>query len=274
MTDTDRPDLRWLLAGALGGLLIAAAGLLERGGPADALPEGAVARVNGAVITEESLDSAASRLGLGAAGNSERAALLRRLVDDELLVQRGLELGMVRTDPAVRSAIVESMIASVTAESDAADPDDETLERHLHEFAERFSYVSGIAAGAWQSDDEALAQAFVGELRNSGNAPLMDGVAPVPDLPQGLAPLDEWRGPLGPGITAAIADMPAGASAVFARRGRWLVVEVREQAVAAIDDLSAVRSRVLLDYRREAARRALDDYIAGLEARGDVTIAQ
>jgi hypothetical protein len=200
--------------------------------------------------------------------------VLQRLVDDELLVQRGLELGMAQSDSAVRNAIIDSLIASVTAEADAASPDDEELQQYLSENADRFSFVASLSVAAWQTNDEAVAQSFVSALRNDGSITTSDTIGPIPDLPPGLMPVEVLRDFLGPGITAAAADMPVGSSAVFARRGRWLVVQMLEKESAVVTDLSAIRNRVLLDYRRSLADRTLREYLDDLRRRADVDVVQ
>ena len=62
------------------------------------------------------------------------------------MVQRGVELGMTESDTEVRNAILNSLVASVTAEADAAAPTDDELRRipRLNN-AERFSYTASLA---------------------------------------------------------------------------------------------------------------------------------
>lgn len=272
--DSGTLDIRWLIAGALAGLLAAGFGILRQADSGNDLPASAVARVNDQIISRDNYDRAIARLGSNGSSENDSAWLLQRLVDDELLVQRGLELGMAQSGTAVRNAIIESLIASVTAEADAASPGDEELQQYLSENADRFSFVDSVAVAAWQTDDEALAQSFVTALRNDGSVNVSDTIGPIPDLPAGLTPLEKMRDYLGPGITAAAADSPVGSSAVFARRGRWLVVQVLEKESAVVTDLSTIRNRVLLDYRRNLAERTLRDYLDDLRRRADVNVVK
>ena len=268
------PDIRWLVAGALAGLLAAGFGILRQADSGNVLPANALARVNEQIITRDNYDRALARLGTNNTSDDAGAWVLQRLVEDELLVQRGLELGMAQSDSAVRNAIIDSLIASVTAEADAASPGDEELQQYLSENADRFSFVESLSVAAWQTNDEAVAQSFVNALRNDGSIATSDTIGPIPDLPPGLMPVEVLRDFLGPGITAAAADMPVGSSAVFARRGRWLVVQVLEKESAVVTDLSAIRNRVLLDYRRSLADQTLRDYLDDLRRRADVDVVQ
>lgn len=268
------PDIRWLIAGALAGLLAAGFGILRQADSGNELPANAVARVNGQIISRNNYDRALARLRTNSTSVDKSAWVLQRLVEDELLVQRGLELGMAQSDSAVRNAIIDSLIASVTAEADAASPGDEELQQYLSDNADRFSYTASLSVAAWQTNDDAVAQSFVAKLRNGSNVTTSDAIGPIPDLPPGLMPLELLRDYLGPGVAAAAADMPIGSSAVFARRGRWLVVQVLEKKSAVVTDLGTIRNRVLLDYRRSLADQTLQDYLDDLRRRADLIVAQ
>ena len=268
------PDIRWLVAGALAGLLAAGFGILRQADSGTELPANAVARVNDQVIGRDNYDRALARLGTNSTSGDETAWVLQRLVEDELLVQRGLELGMAQSESAVRNAIIDSLIASVTGEADAASPGDEELQQYLADNADRFSYTASLSVAAWQTNDDAIAQSFVTELRNGSNVTASDAIDPVPDLPPGLMPVELLRDYLGPGVAAAAAEMPVGSSAVFARRGRWLVVQVLEKKSAVVTDLGTIRNRVLLDYRRNLADKTLQDYLDDLRRRADVVVVQ
>ena len=261
-------DIRWLVAGALVGLAAAGFGILRQSSAGTDLPNNAIASVNGILIHRDTFERAIERIG-----DADGARLIGRLVDDELLVQRGIELGMTESDTEVRAAIVNSLVASITAEADAASPSDEELLHYLEDNAERFSYTSALHVEAWQTDVEPVAQAFIAALRTSGSAVANEQIRPLPDLPPGLVPVELLRDYLGPAITAAAAEMPDGSSAVFARRGSWLVVRVVAKERARVEDLSAIRNRVLLDYRRNLADRMLGEYLDGLRERADVRVA-
>ena len=237
------------------------------------MPDHALAQVNDSYIYPETMSAAANRLGIATPLDTEtRAALLRQLVDDELLVQRGEALGLTRIDLTVRQAVIDSMIASVTAEADAANPTDDELRNYLAQNTERFSFTSRISIDAWQSDLEPAAQAFIENLRQNTDALPAENVHRLADLPSGLIPMEIAADYVGPGIAAAAASMPDGSSAVFARRGRWMVVRVNARETTAATDLDRIRNRLLVDYRRNLASEMLRDYIDDLEDQADVQI--
>lgn len=275
-TGIKQPDFRWLILGALAGLVTAGYGILRQDTTAQEMPDTAIARVNETMISRDRFEREQERFS-DSTGNalslSDQALLLDNLVDEELLLQRGLALGMAQSDVTVRTAIINSLVASVTAEADAATPSDEELSAYLVDNADRFSFTSSIAIDGWQTDDEPVAQAFVAELRETGNAPTMASISEMTELPDDLVAIEVVRDVLGPGVTAAVAGMPINSSAIFARRGRWLVIQVKQKETDAITDLDSVRNRVLLDYRRDLADTTLGSYLDELRSRADITVS-
>lgn len=275
-TEPGKRDIRWLAAGALAGLLAAGYGILRQDSAAIPLPDNSIARVNEVNISRDHYERAIERLsaeGIDTGSQSLSATVISNLVEDELLLQRGLELGMAQSDVTVRAAIINSLIASITAEADAANPADEELARYLADNAERFSYTASVAVQGWQTDDETLAQQLVEQLRLGLEDRLAATIESIPELPQDMMPVETLRDYVGPGIAAAAASMPEGSSAVFARRGRWLVLRVNRKESAVITDLDTIRNRVLLDYRRNLAEEKLQSYIDDLRNRAQIEIA-
>jgi len=271
----NKADLRLLALGALVGLGVAGVGILQQEASVDALPEGSVARVNDVLVSRDLYERAISR-SIDYAGRpveSDSSDMLQRLIDAELLIQRGAELGMTQSDTAVRQAMIDSLIASVTAEADAASPSDDELSQHLADNAERFSYISRVSADAWQTDDQSAAQEFAAALRAGESEELHSTVKPMPDLPAGIMSLEILATYVGPGIAAAVAEMPIAGNAVFARRGRWLIIRVNEKERETLTDLSAIRNRVLIDYRRTLADQTLKTYIDDLRQRANISVA-
>ena len=269
------PGLRWLAVGAVAGLLAAAYGLLDRAARDAGLPDGSVARINDTLVSRERFDRALDQLVASygrALSPEDRARVLTQMIEEELLVQRGIELGMATSETTVRSAIVQSLVASITAEADAADPGDDELERFLADNAERYTYAAALTVDAWIADDEWLAQDVVNRLRVDATFTPPDAVRAVPGLPTGPVPLERLRMFLGPAITAAAADMPVGSSAVYARQGRWYIIRVVGREDTAVAELDAVRSQVLIDYRRALADAGLRDYLDRLRRAADVAI--
>ena len=132
----------WLLA--LAALLGAASGVLAArdGAPATAaLPPGVAAFVNGRPILAEDYSRALEMLAgdrREPLSQRDRARVLERLIDEELLVEWALARGALASERSVRDAVTLAMVESVSAESTSRAPSE----------AELRSWFDAVRAGA------------------------------------------------------------------------------------------------------------------------------
>ena len=120
-----RAALKLLLAGASMGVLLGAlSALSDQSNFATCAT--AVASVNHQQIRLAEYQRA---LGMFASDKREllteddRSLVLQRLIDEELLIQHGITSGLIRTDMAVRSAALESVLAGLMIEIEASSGD-------------------------------------------------------------------------------------------------------------------------------------------------------
>lgn len=128
--------------GATAGLAVAALGLMEGGEIAGSLPDGAVAAVNGEIVRIEEYERAVRALASDRReplGDEERRHVLDRIIDEELLVQRGLELGLMRHDRRVRGDIVSAVIDVIVSQTAAEVATDEEVEAFYEESRDYFT---------------------------------------------------------------------------------------------------------------------------------------
>jgi hypothetical protein len=105
-------------------------------------PEDAIALVNGKPIREDEYVNALTLLAgdkRDALTDEDRAHVLTRLIEEELLVQHGVAGGLVDTDRSVRIVMTQALMDSIMAESASELPTEEELqsfyEQHLSLFA-------------------------------------------------------------------------------------------------------------------------------------------
>src|SRR5438552_17670178 len=116
----------WLLAmGSMVGILLGVVVASHKSSSAATLPDGAIASVNGKPIREEDYARAVALVEHDKRAeitDEDRVRVLDRLIEEELLIQRGIAVGLVDSDRAVRKAITQAMLASIAAESAGAQP--------------------------------------------------------------------------------------------------------------------------------------------------------
>jgi parvulin-like peptidyl-prolyl isomerase len=279
-----------LALGAAAGLAAAAWGLLQSTPVAvDGLPSDAIASVNGTTIRLE-----VYRRALAAVASDRRNPLdteqkrhvLSRLIEEELLVQRGVELGLVRHDRRVRGDLVAAVIDSVVS-SRAREASDAELEAFYSENADYFARPGRLRARALrvraregESEEAALERARRAAERVRGGEPIAGvddelGDPQVAPLPDALLPPLKIREYLGPTALRHLLELEAGqvSEPLATPAGLW-VLEVVEREPSRTPPFAELRAEVRAEWRRRAGDRALRSYLDELRDRGDVRVRE
>lgn len=248
----------WSVAGVVAGLALAAAGLAGapvRGG----VPDGAVAVVGGTPILRSDYDRALAAVA-GARRDVDdgvRRKVLDRLIDEELLVQRGLELGLAERDPRVRADLGAAVIDLVTARAEAAPPSEADLRAFYADHRDEFARPPLIH----------VRQRF---FRAADAAQPSPPPVPVPDAP---IPLSRLADLLGPTAARAAAAAPVGATTARVRSALgWHELTVVDRRERDIPPYADIADEVAAAYRRRAGERALRAFLDRARARAGVQV--
>jgi len=267
--------------GAAAGLVAALATAL---GPLDAGPGSAdvAARVGDGGVGRASYRRAIEALEADKRNPltpADRARALDRLIDEELLVQRGIELGLPESEPSVRKAIVDAMVQFAVAEASGRPPDDAELRRFYETRPDLFRSDPGlrVSAAALPAYEPAAAGRLASMLRDGRPFEAAAGAVgasrlPIPDAVLPAAKLTDYGGPtvrdtalgLEPGETAGAVE--AG--------GRLVFVHLVERRPGARAPFEAVRPAVEEAWRRVERETALERYLAELRRSTTVETAE
>jgi parvulin-like peptidyl-prolyl isomerase len=288
---TSRRPLALLVLGATAGIAAAAAGLLRApAGPRGALPPDAVARVNDVSIGREDYErmlEAVARDRREPLTDALRRQVLDRLVDEELLVQRGLSLGLAARDRKLRADLTRAVIDAVVAGEAGTPPSDAELERFYAEHRDFFAgpghlrvrrllvrVADGVGdAAALERARQAASQLRAGEAFDAVRGALGDAEpAPLPDAALPPAKLRDYLGPTALAATLRLA--PGEVSEPVRSSDGYQVTQVVAREPGPDGPLAAVRPRVLDEYHRRAADLALRRYLDDLRNKADVTVAE
>jgi len=279
-----------LLVGAATGLGLAVLGLLEnRPGPQPLPPETA-AQVGERRIRRVDYE----RVLAGVEGDfrnpideSMRRRVLDRMVDEELLVQRALDLGLASIDRRVRGELTAGLMDSIVSEADADQASASEVAQHFEENSDFFTRPGRIHArtsffSARKDGREARVSAALratqatGRLRKGEDPTEVEnrlGDPQISPIPVGLLPFRKIRDYVGPIILQSLRELEIGQWSEPIPSGSGLhlalVVEREAPSLPAFED---VEDLVRQDLRRRRGDEALRLYLDDLRARVPVTI--
>jgi hypothetical protein len=276
--------------GASAGLALAALGLLDtRTRSVAELPADVVARVNGVEIQRSNYErllaglESDTRSPVSAEGRSH---VLDRMIEEELLVQRGVDLGLVSVDRKVRANLTSSLIASVVAEAEQREPSEAELRLSYEEnrgfftspgrlrARQIFFRVSGEGGeeGARRRAEAAHSRLAAGEAWNAVKAELGD--VEVSPLPESALPALKMREYVGPTVLRSTLALSVGEVSAPVRSGTGIhVVQLVDREPARVPPFEVIVDQVRNDWRRRIGDAALRAYLDGLRNAAEVTVA-
>lgn len=288
-TEPRSPERRasWLLAlGAIAGLGVAAAHLLVAPGPGRGLPEGAVARVENAIIRDETYTRLVAALASDRRTpltDADRARVLDRLIEEELLVQHAVALGLLVTDRRVRADLVSAVLASINASADGYSPEPDDITEFYATNAQYFARPARVRvrrvfvssrddlAAARERAQEISARLRAGAALELVRRELGDEVlAPVPDAPLPPAKLREYLGPSA--LEAALALQPGAISDPVETPQGFHVLHLVARSDSEIQPLDSVLPQVVAEMKRREGDRRLRERLDELRADANVVV--
>lgn len=264
-----RPDLYYAIAGAVG-LFAALIGAV--GAPRLQFADRPAAVVNGAPIPREALARAVLALendSRNPVTPEREAAVLERLIEEELLVQRGIELGLGETDFAARRALVQSVLALAIAERAGQEPSEEELRGFYRDNAGFFAPAPRFAASIVFLADatEARVGATRTALSQGADARELGDPMAIP-MPRAALPESEWRRLIGAEAASAAARLqPGGIAGPIPTSGGAYLVRVDGFAAAPAPRYEDVAAQVRTEWERRADEAAAQAYIDRLKRR-------
>lgn len=267
-----------LIAGAALGLGIAMWSALGVGASVERYGD-AIAFVDGTPISRTAYDSAveglasAKRNGLS---DAERREALDRIIDEELLLHRALELGLGESDPPSRKALVNAMLQFSIAEASKRTPTDEQLAQF---YAERPKLIAPqpmltvLAVSLPRAESESAQRlkaavergvAFDAAARQANaETVLLPGGAVIP------AKIAEYAG-------ATIRDMALSmtkgqTTGPVVIRDRLVFIHLVDRTESPPPPLDSVRDVVAEEWQKRESEQAFADYVDNLRRRARIS---
>ena len=245
---------------------------------------GLAASVNDAAITEDDLILAIEAVASDKRNEmtqADRDRILGRLVDEELLVQRGVEIGLVDGDNTVRKAIVNAMIVSILTDAAEVGPSDGDLRRLYDESPAFFSGVGRYRVSQifLKSGENLEARVKAVEDALAGGAGFLELQADVGDaqtilLPNAALPPAKLREYTSPSAMMAISHLAVGDQTdAIPVPGGVAFFRLDQVIPGPPRPFLEVRGLVAAEFARRRDEEALRTYLDWLWGRADVDAA-
>jgi len=210
--------------------------------------------------------------------NRDADLVLTRIIEEELLVQRGLEVRLPELDRQTRASIVASMISMVTADAKSYQPTDEELQAF---YRDNISYFSQPARARVRKLDiltanaGEMAQQLAEALSNGQSLDTLLSSEVILDLylPNTLLPALKVREYLGPKQTLALLDAPIGEALIWWQtQDKVSLLYLAEKQASTPRPYAEVEKLVASEFSRRRADQALQDYLVWLKQRADIQV--
>ena len=290
----DRVGAYLLLMAALFGLLLAVlAGLPQINQPLAS--DGIIVRVNDRHIDRTEYARAYKALlddKSKAPTQADKKLALDRLVEEELLVQRGLEIGLIDGDSNVRKAVAVAVIEFVLAQNSTEPASARELQAFYAANKARFAPADRLqierifvrqfdGAGKRLVSDDAIAQrldSIRAALRKGQDfaqvaATMGDDI--LPPLPPIMLVRSKIYDYLGRRLTDMAVQLPAGAiSDAIADGAGWHFLRIVKNQPPHAPEFATIRPQIEAAFRRDRDDAALRDYLGWLKNRADIIYAE
>ena len=260
------------------GVLAVLTGVTRERQRATLLP-GEAARVNGHAIDSETFQRtfAAFTTDLKRpVTDADRLTVLNRMIDEEVLVQRAIALGLPAQDPSVRKQLVQAMIAQSLAQSAAPDPGDDELKKYIEANAELFKARTRAKVDAlFVPDGDAGKRAAVEATLEKGDWEAAKALsAPLPvALPGDFLIASKIADYAGADAASAVLRVPVGqATPLIATSGGAVSLKLVAVEGDGIAPFETIRATALARWHEEHDSKALRAAIDGLRAQADIVL--
>ncbi len=288
----NRRSLIILAVGAVIGLVLAIAGFIDLNKKAE-LPDGVIARVNDVNITIEKYQTLIKYLSESKRRElteKDHAYLLERLIEEELLVQRGTELGMIESDNVVRNTIVKAMIKTIRIDTASEDISTEKLisfyedNSDFFKSSERFQ-IRQISFHAGSDIPDKTFEKTLNKAQRAYEAltkghPFKSvknryGDQSIIEVPDSLLPAGKVREYLGTGLFAEVEKLKPGrfTRPVKTVNGYSILLLVRHENPGK-QKFETIRDQVEAEYRKKRDDEALRNYLDHLKDWADIKRGQ
>ena len=207
---------------------------------------------------------------------SDPENVLERMIDEELLIQRGIDLGMIENDSEIRGMIIQKMISSIVSETNDLRISQEDLEEFFSKNKDLFIPSPKLRLLKLSFDILKDIANIARDLLINGNLQEAKSLAKneVIRLPNALLPSMKIREYIGPTLTQIALSLEEGeVSELIEQDDKLHILVPLEKIIANAPPLGDVYQQVETEFIRFKGEQMLDEYLEDLRNWYDVVKA-
>ena len=213
--------------------------------------------------------------------NQDKEYVLERMIEEELLIKRAIDLGMLENNPMARGTIVQQMIKNIVIEGSRIEPQENELIEFFQENIGFFTKANRLRVRQIyfsQDDygDEAFQKANDAFVRlNKGEnfeEVALSGSKSALKIPDTLMNLSKVREYIGPSLMREAQLLKPGYSSVPKKvSGGYKIIYLLDREDAIQPEYSNIRNVVLSEFLKRRDDQSLRKYLDNLKNWYDVT---
>ena len=211
----------------------------------------------------------------------DKEYVLERMIEEELLIKRALDLGMLENNPIARGTIVQQMIKTIIAENMRYEVSDKALNEFFEENIGFFTKSSRLRIqqlyfsdeGAENSSFEDATRAYDLLISGSSFVEVSNlGSDSALKIPNSLMTLSKVREYIGPSLMNLARNLQPGTfSQPIKVPGGYKIIFLLEKELAGQPNLDQVRDVVLAEYSKRRDDNSLREYLENLKNWYDIS---
>ena len=244
-----------------------------------------VANIEGAKITKEKY-----LLQLEGLRSDKRSPLtqkdkefvLERMIEEELLIKRALDMGMLRTNPMARGTIVQQMINQIISDNDMVEISEVELNKFFNKNIGFFTNANRLRVKQiyFQDQEDGSVTSFQ-KAKQAFDALLSGGTydeaaflgtQTALQVPDTLMTLSKVREYLGPSLMLIAGKLEPGEFTTPKRvSGGYKIVYLVDKENSKPPELSDIKNQVLSEFKKRRDDQSLRDYLEDLKSWYDIS---
>jgi len=213
--------------------------------------------------------------------NRDKEYVLERMIEEELLIKRAIDLGMLENNPMARGTIVQQMIKNIVTEGSRTEPQENELIEFFQENIGFFTKANRLRVRQiyFSKDDfgdevvEKATDAFI-RLNKGENFEevALSGSKSALKIPDTLMNLSKVREYIGPSLMREAQLLKPGYSSAPKKvSGGYKIIYLVDREDATQPEYSNIRSTVLSEFLKRRDDQSLRKYLDNLKNWYDVT---